>query len=201
MTTPLVPQIFSLLSAVLSLYMILCFVRIILSWFPQAQYSPVGRFFCAVCDPYLNLFRPLRLRFGAFDFSPAVALCILIALSSVCANLARGGRISVGGILALLLSMAWSVVSSVLGFLIVLLIVRLVVLLLQRGYTSYGTLWDQFDRSLSPIVFRITALFTRGAPTPYKTALVISILTLVAVYFAGRYAIGVLAYLLQQLPF
>ena len=194
-------SIFSLLSAVISLYMMVCFVRIILSWFPQAQYSPIGRFLSAVCDPYLHLFRPLKLRFGAFDFSPAVALCILIALSSVFSNLARGGRISVGAILALLLSLAWSIVSSVLGFLIVLLIVRLVVLLLQRGYSSYGSLWEQFDRSLSPIVFRITALFTRGTPAPYKNALIISILTLVAIYFAGRYAIAVLAGILQALPF
>ena len=34
--------------------MIICFVRIMLSWFPGAQYSPVGRFLSSLCDPYLN---------------------------------------------------------------------------------------------------------------------------------------------------
>ena len=193
-------QIFSIISAALSLYMMICFVRIMLSWFPGAQYSPAGRFLSSLCDPYLNLFRRVPLRFGAFDFSPALALCVLIALSSVFSNIARGGRITVGAVLAMLLSMAWSIVSSVLGFLIILLIIRLVVILLQRGYSAYGSLWDQFDRSLSPIVFKIASPFSRSNGLPYKTALVISILTLAAMYFAGRYAVGLLANILVSLP-
>lgn len=193
--------IFSALSAACSLYMILCFVRVMLSWFPRAQYTGFGRFLSSLCDPFLNLFRGLRfLRFGAFDFSPAIALCILIALSNIFAGLASGGRISLGAILAMIVGMIWSIISSVLVFLIVLFIIRLVVIFIQGGYASYGSLWDQFDRALSPIVFRITSLFTRGRAAPYKNALIVSILTLAAVYFAGRYAIGLLSRLLIALP-
>ncbi|MCR5725771.1 MAG: YggT family protein [Treponema sp.] len=194
-------RVFSIISAVLTLYMMLCFVRVMLSWFPRLQYSTVGRFLSTLCDPYLHLFRGLRfLRFSAFDFSPAIALCILIALANIFSNLAMPGRITLGFILAMLLTMIWQLVSSVIGFLIVILVIRLVVILLQRGYSAYGSLWDQFDRALNPIVFRIASLFTRGQAIPYKTALIVSIVTLAAVLFAGKYAISELSKLLAALP-
>lgn len=194
-------QIFSVLSAACSLYMLLCFIRVMLTWFPGAQYSGFGRFLSSLCDPFLNLFRGLRfLRFSAFDFSPAIALCVLIALSNIFASFARGSRITLGSVLAMLLSMAWSIVSSLLGFLIVLLLIRLIVIFMQKGYASYGSIWDQVDRALSPFVFRITSIFTRGATPPYKNALIVSILLLAVIWFAGRYAISLLAVLLSTLP-
>lgn len=194
-------QIFTIVSAALSLYMIICFVRIMLSWFPGAQYSPVGRFLSSLCDPYLNLFRRFPLRLGAFDFSPALALCVLIALSSIFTNISRGAHITLGAVLAMLLSMAWSIVNSLLLFMIVLLLVRLVVIMIQGGYSAYGSLWDQFDRALSPIVFKIASPFSRRNGLPYKTALIISLLGLAAIMFAGRYAVGLLANILYSLPF
>lgn len=198
----LLPQIFGIISTALSIYMMLCFVRVMLSWFPRAQYSAAGRFLSTLCDPYLHLFRKLRfLRFSAFDFSPAIALCLLIALSTIFSSLATAKTITLGAILALLLNMVWQLVASVLGFLIVLLVVRLVVIWIQRGYSTYGSLWDQFDRALNPIVFRIAGLFTRGSTIPYKTALIVSLITLIAVWLAGHYAVNQLGQLLTPKPF
>ena len=73
-------RLFQLLASVISFYTMVCFVRILLTWIPSAQYSKFGRILASICDPYLNLFRGLRfLRVGMFDLSPAVALCLLIA--------------------------------------------------------------------------------------------------------------------------
>ena len=68
-------KIFSLLAAAISLYTMLCFVRIILTWIPSLNYSKFGHFMATLCDPYMNYFRRFRfLRFGNLDFSPVLSL-------------------------------------------------------------------------------------------------------------------------------
>lgn len=192
-------RLFQLLASVISFYTMVCFVRILLTWIPSAQYSKFGRILASICDPYLNLFRGLRfLRVGMFDLSPAVALCLLIAASSILGNLAAAHSFSLGGLLATVLYLVWSVVSSVLGFLILLLVVRLIVLLMRKD--GYGSIWDSLDRSLNPIVFRMTSLFTRGKPTPYKTALILATVTAAALWVCLRMVMNILIGLCQHLP-
>jgi YggT family protein len=79
-------------------YLVLIFIRIILSWIPRIPYNRwlAGflKFVTDVTDPYLNLFRrvlpPVRMGPGALDLSPIVATFVLIIVSSVVANLIRG---------------------------------------------------------------------------------------------------------------
>ena len=79
-------------------YLVLIFIRIILSWIPRIPYnrwlSAGLKFVSDVTDPYLNLFRrilpPVRMGPGALDLSPIVATFVLIIVSSVVANLIRG---------------------------------------------------------------------------------------------------------------
>ncbi|WP_407424994.1 YggT family protein, partial [Treponema sp.] len=74
-------NLFSILTSVVLIYTILCFIRVMLSWFPGVEYSRFGAVLSQICDPYLNIFRRFRfLRFSAFDFTPAIALCVLMAL-------------------------------------------------------------------------------------------------------------------------
>lgn len=169
-----IARLFLIIAQVISLYALLCTIRVLLTWFPRAQYTAFGRILASLCDPYLNLFRRLRfLRISMFDLSPAVALCVLIALSHVMGNLAAARSFTLGGLLATMLYLLQSIVVSIFGFLILLLAIRLVVLLL--GKNRYGSLWDSLDHSLSPIVFRMTSPFTRGKPTSYNTALIVAI--------------------------
>ncbi|MDE6774135.1 MAG: YggT family protein, partial [Treponemataceae bacterium] len=94
-------RLFLTIANVISLYALLCTIRVLLTWFPRAQYTPFGRILASLCDPYLNLFRRLRfLRISMFDLSPAVALCVLIALSHVLGNLAAARSFTLGGLLA-----------------------------------------------------------------------------------------------------
>ena len=79
-------------------YLVLIFIRIILSWIPRIPYNrylaAFLKFVTDVTDPYLNLFRrilpPVRMGPGALDLSPIVATFVLIIVSSIVANLIRG---------------------------------------------------------------------------------------------------------------
>lgn len=79
-------------------YVVLIFIRIILSWIPRVPYnrflSPAIGFVTDVTDPYLNLFRrfipPVRVGPGALDLSPIVATFVLIIVGSIVAGAIRG---------------------------------------------------------------------------------------------------------------
>ncbi len=60
--------------------------RSLMSWFPNAQQSPVGRFLFVVTEPILAPLRRIVPRLGMFDLTPTVAILILIALSYVVAG-------------------------------------------------------------------------------------------------------------------
>jgi YggT family protein len=79
-------------------YLVLIFIRIILSWIPRIPYNrwlaAFLKFVTDVTDPYLNLFRrilpPVRIGPGALDLSPIVATFVLIIVSTLVADLIRG---------------------------------------------------------------------------------------------------------------
>jgi YggT family protein len=79
-------------------YIVLIFIRIIMSWIPRMPYNRILSgfltFVTEVTDPYLNLFRRIlpmvRIGPGALDLSPIVATFTLIILSSIVANLIEG---------------------------------------------------------------------------------------------------------------
>ena len=72
-------------------YLVLIFIRIIMSWIPRMPYNRVLDFVLTfvkdVTDPYLNLFRrfipPVRLGPGALDLSPIVATFVLLIVGSI----------------------------------------------------------------------------------------------------------------------
>ena len=190
---------FSLLASVISFYILLCFIRILLTWIPGAQYNTFGRILSSICDPYLNLFRRFRfLRIGVFDLSPAIALCLLIALSAILKNIAVAKSFTLGGLLAMVIYLVWSVFSSLMFFLILLLVIRLIALLMRKD--NYGSIWDGLDRTLNPIVFRMTSIFTRGRPTPYKTALIIATITAAVSWLLLKMLANILMAFCSSLP-
>ena len=79
-------------------YLVLIFIRILLSWIPRMPYNrylaAFVQFVTDVTDPYLNLFRRfipmVRIGPGALDLSPIVATIVLILVSSIVAGLIRG---------------------------------------------------------------------------------------------------------------
>jgi YggT family protein len=79
-------------------YLILIFIRILLSWIPRMPYYPWLRasvdFVHQVVDPYLNIFRRVIPPIGgggfAIDISPILATIVLIIASGVVVGLIRG---------------------------------------------------------------------------------------------------------------
>jgi YggT family protein len=80
-------------------YIILIFIRVLLSWIPRMPYNPTLRtvvdFIHQVTDPYLNLFRrvlpPLGGRGMAIDISPIIAVIVLLIAQAVIVGLIDPG--------------------------------------------------------------------------------------------------------------
>jgi YggT family protein len=85
-------------STLIYVYLILIFVRILMSWLPRMPYNRVLdivlSFVRDVVDPYLNIFRRMipMARFGGagIDFSPILATFALIIVGRVVVNLIHG---------------------------------------------------------------------------------------------------------------
>lgn len=195
-------NIFSILASVVSIYTLLCFVRVMLSWFPGAEYSRFGQVLRQMCDPYLDIFRRFRfLRFSSFDFTPAIGLCVLMALQAFFNSLAMGKAFRISTILSMLVMLVGNIFTSVLGFFAVIILVRLIVyLIIGDGQGSYS-IWTAMDRAISPIIFRIAGLVFRNQSISFVKALVTSFIIL-AVFAVGiAYALGVLGTLISMIPF
>lgn len=180
--------ILKIISAFLSLYSLLCLLRIIITWIPNYSYSKPADILAQICDPYMNLFRGIKwLRFGSFDFSPALALCILGAGSQLFSSLANGGYINLQMILAMILEIFFLIPSSLIFFLIILFAIRLILIMINRdSYNTSGFMANQIDSSISSIVYRIARTFAMGRRITYKAALIISIIALLFLQFALR---------------
>ena len=84
-------DIASYVDALFLVYMILIFVRILLSWIPRIPYNPtlsaVINFIHEVTNPYLNLFRKILPPVGgggfALDLSPIIAIFVLIIVRAI----------------------------------------------------------------------------------------------------------------------
>jgi YggT family protein len=80
-------------------YIILIFIRVLLSWIPRMPYnrwlSALVDFIHQVTDPYLNLFRrflpPLGGRGMAIDISPIIAVIVLLVAQAVIVGLIDPG--------------------------------------------------------------------------------------------------------------
>ena len=194
--------IFGIIATVLTIYSLLCFFRIILTWIPGMSYSKAAQFLAGICDPYMNIFRGIKwLRMGSFDFSPALGLCLLGAFSSLFKMLSNGGMISIGMIIAMGIQIISSIISSLLTFIIIVFAVRLLVILMNRNnYNPSSFMLNQLDSSISPLVYRIAKTFTARRNLTYKTALIISIVSLVAANIIFTFISNILINIVANLP-
>lgn len=194
-------QLFNLLASAFSLYSTICFIRIILTWIPGLSYSRFGQFLASVCDPYLNLFRGIRwLHFGSFDFSPALALCLLSAGNSICTGLAAGAYLSVRALLGMALNIIFTILDSLIIFILILFVVRLIMIIVRGDNSSSGFVTDAIDRSICPIVYKVAKIFSLGRPMTYKLALIISCIVLVALKIGLTVCYSILFGIIIHLP-
>ncbi|KST67769.1 YggT family protein [Mastigocoleus testarum] len=83
--------LFTTLSTFISLYSLLLFIRILLTWFPNVDwYNQPFAALSQVTDPYLNVFRSFIPPLGGIDLSPILAIFVLQILGNVLGTLASG---------------------------------------------------------------------------------------------------------------
>jgi len=192
-------SIFYTCSTLISLYSFVCLVRILLSWMPQFEYSPVGQFLAGLCDPFLNWFRRFSFtRVGAVDFSPILSLGVLSVGAMVFSTLAATGRITFGIILAGILQVIWSFFSFFLNIIILFLVIRLIYDLINRY--SYSPFWSMLDRFLNPPISWVTHLLVRRRTTSYRTSLILTLAVMVALRVGLEFGMHYLQVLLYSLP-
>ncbi len=76
------------LSTFVSIYLVLMFIRILLSWFPNVNwYDPPFSVLSQLTDPYLNIFRSIIPPLGGIDFSPIIAIFALQFVAQILTGL------------------------------------------------------------------------------------------------------------------
>ena len=188
-----------ILSGILSAYMILLFIRILLTWFQGSDLGRPVRILHAITDPYLNYFRRFRfLRTERIDFSPIFALVVLVIILNITNSLALYGTITLGLVLAFIVQAIWSAFSFLMSFFFIIIAIRLIALIL--GASMALTIWHTLDLIIQPFVHWITVKIFRGRAVSYPTGLAVSGGALVVVFLILRFIIGRLIILLQSFP-
>lgn len=190
--------IFKLIATLFNLYAMFCFFRLMLSWVPALESTTVGRLLCAFCDPYLNFFRKVGLRFGPLDFSCVLALIALEIGNMVFSILATGQGVKVGLLLAQLIYLLWQFAQSLVCIIILVLLIRFVVCLYDKN--SYNNVfWLSIDNFFSPILFGITKIFFKSVR--FTTALLVGLVVCIGIVIGGNFCINLLCHLVASLPF
>ncbi len=194
-------MLFRIMGSAFWLYSFICSIRIVLTWLPGMD-NGFTRFLSNLCDPYLNFFsRRGILRIGMLDFSPILALALLSLGAMICNSLGYAAGLSFSILLHSIVSTAWSIVSSIAGFLTLIFIIRFIFLLLQNNSYNGSSFWRMIDTTFNQIIFGIANTFSRGKMIPFKTALLIDIITLIVLNVAGNLFINKLLELIKIIPF
>ncbi|MCX7027910.1 MAG: YggT family protein [Spirochaetes bacterium] len=195
-----VSLIAKILGAFTSLYMILCAVRVFMSWVPNFELGKAGRLIAVIVDPYLAFFSRVRfLRSDRFDFSPIAALAILSVANNMFSTIALTGRISFGFLLSLILGALWSAFAFVFSFLAACALLRILVFIAK--WNSLHPVWVVLDSILNPVLYRINKIIYRNRAIDYLQGLITGFLVLVLFRALGGAAVRLLSSLLIALPF
>jgi YggT family protein len=186
-------------NAVLLVFLLLLSLRIVLSWFRASLYGRPWQLLEKVTDPYLGLFRRVSfLRQGLFDFSPIVAILMVVVALDLVNELLFYGQITLGFILASLLGAVWSGASFLLLLFAVVALIRLAGFWLRTARNP--SLWRALDVIVEPMVGRVSRLLSVSARVSYQQRLAVLSALLFAVWFLGGIGVRVLIRLLRALP-
>ncbi len=193
-------QVMQFVSGVLSVYMILIFIRVLMTWFQGVSYGRAYDILCSITDPYLNWFRRFSfLRMSSMDFSPLAALMVLVVIMNIAGMVARTGNISVGIVLAIIVAALWNAVGWILTFFFILAIIRLVTLFLRTSTVS--PFIQTLDILIAPILRQISQLILRSRSVTYQTSLALSAAVLLLMRLMGNLVFIQVQTLLARLPF
>jgi YggT family protein len=181
--------------------MIALMIRILLTWIQGPHLH--GRFFDVlrrICDPYLNWFRRFQVfQVSAMDFSPIIAMAALSVAGNIFSTMARYGRITVGYILAILLSAVWSFISFFFGFFIIVLILQLIAFSTNRNV--YNGFWKIVDLVAQPILYQINRRIFKYGNIDSQKCIVSCGLFLLGMRIVLGILVAILSGVFRSLPF
>lgn len=191
--------LFKFLASAVSVYEIMCLIYVVMSWFPGARYSRFGSFMTQACEPFLSFFRRFNLRIGALDFSPVLAFGVLVLVSGIFSDIAAYGMLRIGTLLASLLQICWSLISSIITVFNVIIVIRLVVHLAGKDFTSQ--FWRSLDKIIAPVQTRVCSILFKNRFRTYRVQLAVTLAVSVVIQIAGSWITGFIATLFVKLPF
>jgi YggT family protein len=192
-------KIFGFLATIVSIYSLLIFIRIIISWFSHVDYTKPVQVLRKITDPYLDWWRnAVNIRLGVFDLSPLFAIAFLSIVQNVLFTLARFEKITLGSILAIILVSLWQITTFVLGFCVIILILRIIAYITNRDI--YSPFWRTIDSISQPLLYKTNRIIFGNRIPHYMKGIVISIFALIGVWIGGGFLIPLLANLLLKLP-
>ena len=185
-----------IVGSALSLYSIIIFVRIVLSWWSGVS---LGRFYDVlrdITDPYLHWFRRFAfLRLGNVDLSPIAALAVLSIANNIAFVIGNAGRITLGVVFALALQVIWSAISFVLGFFAVIVGLRLLAYVIRANI--YHPFWQIIGSISEPVLYRLSRILFRNRLVPFVHSMVIAIAVLAGLTIAVGWGVNLLAGILS----
>jgi len=189
--------ILSMTALAVNLYMILCIVRIFMTWMPSLSANPASGIIASATDPYMNLFRRYKIfRAGNVDFSPIAAFALLSAVSAGLSVAARG-QLTLGIGLGIIIQVVASPISFLLGFFALLMLARIVAYLAK--WNSLHPIWRAIDALVNPVLFRIKRFIYRDRIVNYMQGLITGVLVLGGLRFAVDIVTGLLKTLFRTL--
>lgn len=192
--------IMQFISIIISIYMLIIFIRILLSWFQGPNLGRPMEILIRITEPYLAWFRRFSfLRTQRFDFSPIVALVTLGILQNIASTIATYGRITLGILLSLIVGALWSVIAFFMTLLIILIIIRLIGLFI--GANTVSPFWMTLDSLLQPILLKIISVFKFKRPLNYQAGLAVSLAVILVIRILGGILFNRLGVLLIKMPF
>ncbi len=192
-------QVMRFVSGALSVYMILIFIRVLMTWFQGASYGRAMEVLRSVTDPYLYWFRRFSfLRAGSMDFSPLAALIVLVIILNITNRLALTGSISLGIVLAIIVGSLWGAVGWVLTFFFILVLIRFITLIFRASMVS--PFIQTLDIIIAPILRFISRVVLRGQNVTYQTGLALSGAILLLTRLLGNLVFYQIQRLLASLP-
>ncbi|MBI9102119.1 MAG: YggT family protein [Spirochaetales bacterium] len=189
-----------LLNGLLSVYMLLLFIRVLLTWFRGPAMGKPVEILKMVTDPYLNWFRRFSfLRLGNFDFSPLLAFIVIGVVLNITSTIAAYGKITLGVVLALIVSSLWSAASFLLTIFLIIAVVRYIMYLV--GTSAYSTFAKTLENMLEPINDFFRRLLFKQKFMAQNKMTGISAIVLLILLVGGNFLMRYLTKFLAELPF
>lgn len=190
----------NIISTAIQLYMLTIWIRIFMSWVPGAANNQFGRVIYNVTEPFLKIFRGIRLPgLQLLDLSPIWATITLQTIAYVVNYLVIFQFITFGIVLALIVTQILQVLQFFILILGIAALLRMLSLILSW---SFGyQIWELLDRLLSPMALRVSRIVSPRAAITYRAGLGWTIAFATILWLAINFGTPFLETLIASIPF